>query len=785
MRVATSAVWGLLAALAVGTAQAAVPAKLPYYSVQLATAPDRAGALEQLKPWAAEPYIRAEQRSSGWQIRAGAWKVRADAEAALKRMTAAGARNARVLSMQTTVPWLLPDGSVAAAGTPFTPAVAAPGPAAAAPVAVAPAAPAPAPAAAPRAAEPQDQDLTELSLEELLDVQVTSMSKHAEPLRRAAGAVAVISGDEIRRSGARTIAQAMRLVPGLQVYRTNAQNYTITARGFTSDKLEVLLDGRSVYTPLSSSVFWDVLDTFRADIDRIEVIRGPGATLWGANAVNGVINIVTKRAADTQGTQTSFGAGVEEKAFAAFRSGERLGDSGYGRIYAKAFERDSSVQRDGSDTFDGQRHAETGFRTDWGLGAAQDLTVSGDFYYGRQTAKQLSANARGDDTEVTGANLLGRWTYRTSSDSEISAQAYYDGYHRLIPEVFDEKRDTGDLEIQHRFALAPGTSVTYGAGYRASHDETGGPPLAIIFNPRSRTLSTYSAFAQLQHDFDRGVELTVGSKYEHNTYTGDEVQPGVRVGWTLGENAFTWAALSRAVRLPNRLDEDIAIFCSPGLDVLLGCTLGTTVRIGNPDFKSEKVTALEWGLRWWTGSTTLELATFYNDYTDLRSTESTPPPIGSFANNIEAQSYGGEVSLTWAPLAWLSVRPFYSYLEIDAREVNGGDDTITPANLEGGSPRNSAGLQIGVAPVSSITMDAFLRYVDEIERQQVPDYTELNLRLGWKPLPALELALVGTDLLDDSHAEAGTAPSRTTPNPPPPATEIERAGWVQVTWSWQ
>ena len=640
-------------------------------------------------------------------------------------------------------------------------------------------------AAATEPTELAQQDFTQMSLQELLDVQVTSVSKHAEPLRNAAAAIAVVTGEDIRRTGVRTIAQALRLVPGVQVVRTNAQSYTVTSRGFSGDKLEVLLDGRSVYSPLTSTVFWDVLDTFLDDVDRIEVIRGPGATLWGANAVNGVINIVTRHSKDTTGVTVRAGGGQEERAYGAFRAGSKIGDSGTARVYAKALERDASTQRTGGDTFDGQRLALAGFRSDWTPAEAQELTISGDYYDGRQTARSLTGNTRADDTETSGANLLARWAYHASADSEMSVQAYYDGYHRVIPQVFDEKRDTGDLQFQHRFPLGTSSTLTYGAGYRATHDRTGGPPAAIIFSPESRTMTTYSAFLQGQVRLDEDIELTAGSKFEQNDSTGFEMQPGLRLGWALGEHAFTWSSVARAVRLPNRLDEDVAIFCSAPVQALLGCTAGSSVRIGNRNFESEKLLAREWGLRAWTGKgLSVDLTTFYNTYRDLRSTETTPPPIGSFANKLEATSYGAELALAWAPLDWLSVRPFYGYLELDLDPSNSTDTTTAP-NLEGAIPQHSAGLHLGLTPTANVGVDGFLRHVDRLPRQQVPAYTELNLRIGWKPLPSLELALVGADLLDSSHPEAGTNPSNQNPNPPPPATEIERAVWLDVTWNWE
>jgi len=643
-----------------------------------------------------------------------------------------------------------------------------------------------APAGAAARVEVAQQDLTQLSLQELLDVQVTSVSKHAEPLRHAAAAVTVITGEDMRRTGARTLAQALRLVPGLQVYRTNAFNYTVTSRGFSGDKLEVLLDGRSVYSPLTSTVFWDVLDTSLNDVDRIEVIRGPGGTLWGANAVNGVINIVTRPTKDTVGNTLRAGAGVEEQAYGSFRAGSAVGDSGHARFFAKAVERDASVQRTGEDSFDAQRLALAGFRSDWTPAPAQALTVSGGLYEGKEMSEDIGpAFARGGDTGVSGAHLLTHWTWQPAANSEVSVQAYYDGYHRDIPDVFEEDRDTGDLQLQHRFEWR-WLAMTYGGGYRASKDDTGGPPRALIFEPASRTLETSNAFVQGQVRLGKSGELTVGTKLEHNESTGTEVQPGIRLGWGLGEQLFTWASVARAVRLPNRLDEDVALFCQPPLDVVIGCTPGTTLRLGSRSIDSEKVIALEWGLRGWTGELlSFDLTTFYNRYTDLRTTETNPPPLGSFDNKLDATSVGAELAVTWTPLENLRVRPFYSFLRIDADPDSDSTDANTARNLEGGSPRHSAGLQVGYTPWPNVTMDGFLRHVGRIERQQVPAYTDLNLRIGWRLLPSLELALVGADLLDDSHAEAGTAPSNTNATPGPPAFEVERAVWVDVLWQWR
>ncbi len=629
-------------------------------------------------------------------------------------------------------------------------------------------------------------DLTELSLNELMAIEVISVSKRAEPLFQAAAAISVLSGDELRRSGVRTIAEAIRLAPGLQVRRTNAVSHTITARGFSGDKLEVLLDGRSVYTPLTSTVFWDVLDTYLPDIDRIEVIRGPGATLWGANAVNGVINIVTENTADTADIEVRSGGGNEERAFGIVRAGERLGKSGHMRLFAKAFERDGAAKPEGSDLRDGMRMQESGFRYDGAPTKKQSLTLSGQVYDAHENSTGPAPASNPTLTEASGGHLLGQWSYRTNGGGELGLQAYYDRYKRFIPEIYDETRDTADLSLQHKINLSPDQRLVWGSGARWSQDETGGPPNAIIFVPQDRNIHTYSAFVQDQIRLGEDGELTLGSKFEHNAFTGFEVQPGIRLGWTLTERLFTWGSVSRAVRTPNRLDHDVGIYCSAGLAGAGLCpTEGETLRIGNHEFESEKLLAYEWGLRFWRGRVfSLDLATFFNDYTDLRSTETSPPPFGSFQNQLAGQSFGGEVSVGWTPLEKLELRPFYAYLKLDLHAKPGSTDTRTANTTEGSSPQQSAGLRAAYNPWPDFTVDGFVRYVDRLPALAVPDYTELNLRLAWRPWPLFELALVGENLLDAQHPESGSAASASQPEPRA-GNELERSVFAEFRWTWR
>lgn len=618
------------------------------------------------------------------------------------------------------------------------------------------------------------EDLTELSLEELMAVEVVSVSKQAEPLQVAAGAVYVLTGEELASAGVRSIAEALRRVPGVQVARVDASQYAISARGFNAtaaDKLEVLLDGRSVYTPLFSGVFWDALDTPIADIDRIEVIRGPGATLWGANAVNGVINIVTRKARVDDGTLVELGGGNEMRASGLLRTSAAV-PGGAVRIYVKAFELDDSRLADGGDANDGHRQAQAGFRIDVGDDASVGWTLSGDVYDGRiRDNDVLSGAAIRESTR--GANLDSRLRW-PALGGRMELRSYLDVSDRDIPGLFTEHRETANLDLQHRIDAGRNEWI-WGAGVRHSRDRTGGPPNLIVFAPADRSLTTWNAFVQDKIAFADGrVKWTLGSKFEHNDFTGFEFQPGTRLGWEISEAWFTWAALSRAVRTPNRLDHDIAIFCPPPDGIPPFCGPGV-FPIGSPQFDSEKLTALEWGLRWTDAEHwSFDLALFVNRYDDLKSAESVPLPFGSTQNRAEADSAGGEVAVVWRPAPTLELRGSYSHLALDIRVDP--DSTDTQANeREDASPRHQATLSVDWQPAAAWRIAGLLRHVGELPAMQVPAYTELDLRIGWRLHPALELALVGENLLDRSHPEFG--------DPGPDRVEIERGLRLMLHWS--
>ena len=622
-------------------------------------------------------------------------------------------------------------------------------------------------------------DLTALSLNELLNIEVTSVSKRAQPLADSAAAVYVLTGEDIRRAGVHSLPEALRLVPGLEVAQADAHNYIITARGFNTffeDKLLVMIDGRSVYTPLFSGVFWDTPDTYLNDIDRIEVIRGPGAALWGANAVNGVINIITRSAADTKGLVAQASGGNAERVYGAARYGGSLGTGAALRLYAQGYSRANTLLPDGTNERDAMEQQQAGFRGDWSLPGSQALTVSGDAYTGRAQTPPLTATSPAQPaTTLSGGNVIGRWSGHSQAlfpgGSDWTLQAYYSNSARDYPAGYAESRNTWNVDFQNGFRLPGDQQFLYGLGYRNSHDNTAGPPDVLLFDPPRLTLQTGSAFVQDQIGLGRSLTLTLGSKFELDTFAGFQMQPSARLGWRVNDNSFTWASVSRAVRTPNRLDENAAIYCPPPAGFPGVCGPGL-LPVGNPHFRSEELIAYEWGLRLQPSSDlTLDLASFYNQYSKLRSEEATPPPFGSFENKINAHSYGGELSLAWRPVQHLDLRVFYDELHVAARTVDGSTDRTSVPSIDGSDPRHQAGLRLATQPFAHWEFDTELRYVDRLPAVRVPDYTEMGARLAYQPLNSLELALIGQNLLQDRHQEWGA-----------PGAELRRSLMLQLTW---
>ncbi|MES1166633.1 MAG: TonB-dependent receptor, partial [Pseudomonadota bacterium] len=496
-----------------------------------------------------------------------------------------------------------------------------------------------------------------MSLDELMDLQVTSVSKRPEKLLDAAAAITLITSEDIRRSGANSIPQALRLAPNLAVAQKNSHAWGISARGFNTElanKLLVLIDGRAVYTPLYSGVFWERQDYILADLDRIEVISGPGGTLWGANAVNGVINITSKSARDTQGFLAEAGGGSELQGFAEARYGGKIAPDVYFRIYGKYSARDGAALANGADAKDDWQNTQGGFRLDAITAARDTITVQGDIYDSRQ---ELLSGSTG---KQSGRNLLGRWSRTGPDESATSLQVYYDRTHLASPTAafvaasgailapagtLVDDLDTYDVDFQHTFQAGRRHHLVWGLGYRFTHDEVGNAP-ALGFLPPQLDQSLFSGFAQDKIDLTGNLALTLGTKIEHNDYTGFEWEPGVRLQWNASAQQSLWAAVSRAVRMPSRIDRDLSQAVPPYFVLLAG----------GRDFQSETVVAYELGYRaQLTPALAASVSTFYNEYSDVRSTSLTPVAVFPlfFANNVEGETHGLELNFTYqATSAW-------------------------------------------------------------------------------------------------------------------------------------
>jgi iron complex outermembrane receptor protein len=558
----------------------------------------------------------------------------------------------------------------------------------------------------------------------------------------------------------------LRLASNLEVAQVDSRQWAISARGFnntTANKLLVLVDGRTVYTPLFSGVFWDVQDTLLEDIDRIEVISGPGATLWGANAVNGVINVITRSSKDTQGLLLSGGGGTELRGFGGARYGGTLSSNLHYRVYGKYFDRDSTVLPNGQDATNDWRVGQGGFRLDWDASQASVLTLQGDFYDGR--IAQPSTNG---DISVGGGNVIGRWSHTISEDSDFKLQLYYDRTHRNIPGTFAEDLDTYDVDFQHRFALGEWNNIVWGLGYRLIEDDVGNTP-ALAFLPARLSRQWFSGFAQDEIALvqDR-LHLTLGTKIEHNDYTGFEYQPSGRVAWKLTQRQIAWGAISRAVRTPSRIDNDFFVPGSPPFTLLQGGT----------NFVSEELLAYELGYRIQPHQRlSLSVAAYYSDYDNLRSVERVNPTNAFplvIGNGQKGQSYGAELTADYQVTDWWRLRAGYTELQIHVRSKPGSTDT-SKGSGESHDPNHQFFLRSSVDLPCHLEFDTAFRYVTHIANQRVPSYGELDLRLAWRPIPKLEFAIVGQNLLHDQHAEFGTMAAR---------QEIERSVYGKITYWW-
>ena len=607
-------------------------------------------------------------------------------------------------------------------------------------------------------------DLSDLSLEQLSNIEVTSVSKRPESIAEAPSSIYVITASDIRRSGAASLPEALRLAPNLQVARVDARNYAVTARGFNNpfeNKLLVLIDGRIVYSPLFSGVYWDAQDVVMEDVERIEVISGPGATLWGANAVNGVINIITASAGVTQGVLATTTFGGDQHTSTA-RYGGALGAAGYFRVYAKHASTDSTENASGAQTLTGFDRDQAGFRTDFG-NSAQNLTVQGDAYHGNLEQRGTR------DIRIGGQNLLSRMNYTLANGSLLSVLAYWDQTRRDQPGAFVERLDTLHLQAQHA-VTAGAHSIVWGGSYRQAQDRVVNGP-AFAFLPGRLDMHWGDLFVQDEITLRDDLRFTAGLKLESNNYTGAEYLPTLRMAWTPEPGTLLWSSLARTVRAPSRIDRD---FYSP-----------TTPRVvngvpqyafaGGADFQSEVANVLELGYRGQFGTTLSGSATvFASDYANLRTLEPNPNGTGAvFLNRANGRTHGIEMWGAWQALPSWRLSAGLVAQRVDTGLEPGSRDASGTTGLATADPEHYASLRSSWDIARGHELDVMLRWVGSLPRPAVPAYTAVDLRYGWKLGRNLELALIGRNLLDPRHGEFGAAPGR---------SEYERALMVKLVW---
>jgi len=593
-------------------------------------------------------------------------------------------------------------------------------------------------------------NLTRLSIEELSNMEISSVSRRAEPVSTAPSAIYVITPDEIRQFGARTIPEALRLAPNLLVGRTDSVAYAISARGFNtpeaSNKLLALMDGRSLYSPLHSGVFWENQDTVLDDIERIEVISGPGGTLWGANAVNGVINIISKSSRDTQGAFVRVGGGNIDRGGAA-RYGGRVNDALTYRTYVKAYRTGNALTSAGASARDSLTKVQGGFRADWSAGA-DEITVQGDIYNGDSDYA---------DADLKGGNAIVSWT-RTFDGSQLKAKAYYDQTIRMSPGIYD-RVDSYDAELQHNFALGAANNVVWGAGYRRNTETFENPGPFIFANP-TRTLEHANIYVQDTYTITPTLRLIAGVKAERNEFTGWEIMPSGRVAWQPAEHAFFWAAISRSVRTPNRIDRELE-----ALPLLIPAT----------NFSSEELLAYELGYRGrLSPDMTLSISTYYNVYNDIRTTGASAnggPPL-SLQNGRSGQVYGIEAWATYRLSDRWRLDAGLNALKKRTRVALGQVDLIPNQHI-GNDPDLQAAIRSTLFITAELDVSTSVRFVDELPSPLVPSYTELDARIAWRALPNVEISVSGTNLLDSAHPEVGDAASR---------RQVRRSFFGTVRW---
>jgi iron complex outermembrane recepter protein len=601
------------------------------------------------------------------------------------------------------------------------------------------------------------EKLRDFSLEDLANLTVTSVSKRDEPLAEAASSIYVITHDDIARSGATSVPEILRLAPNLQVTQTSASGYVITARGFNgnpgaqsfSNKLLVLIDGRSVYTPLFSGVYWDMQDVLPQDIERIEVISGPGATLWGANAVNGVINIITRSTTQTQGGLLDVSGGNQDRQL-GLRYGGKVSENLTWRVYAHAVADDQESTAAGGKADDGWSRVQGGFRMDWAARSGDMVTFQGDAYRGSES------QAGAGDEDISGQNLTAHWSHATAAGGELQVEAYYDHAERATEDGGGKFYvDTFNIDAQDSFTLGDRNQIVVGGGGRTSRYRIEGTP-TLFFTPASGDLNLADVFAQDTITLSPTVRLTAGLKVEADPYVKAEPLPDLRLAWT-PNGAFTlWGAVSMAVRSPTPFDRDVVEKITPTAAAQL---------IGDADFQHEKLTAYEIGARFHPASiASFSISAFYNDYDQLRTIELSPgntlPLV--WGNLLEGTTYGLEAWGEVRVQSWWRLSGGFSTLHEDLR-FKPGSVELLGLQQDGLDPKFQGSLKSSMELGRSFTLDGDLRYVGALPNDVVPAYVEMNSRLGWNLTDRLQISVSGRNLLHARHVEypGGDAIQRT------------------------
>jgi iron complex outermembrane receptor protein len=644
------------------------------------------------------------------------------------------------------------------------------------------------------AQSPLPPDLTNATLEDLLNTQVTSVSKKDQALFKAGAAIFVISRDDIRRSGATNIPDLLRMVPGVDVASVDANTWAISIRGFNtrySDKVLVLIDGRSVYTPSFSGVYWDQQDVPLEDIERIEVIRGPGGTVWGANAMNGVINIITKSSKETLGGLVTAGTGTEESANGLIQYGGQIGDAGTYRAFGKYTNTESSVLTNGDNGADAWHNFHGGFRSDWKLSPSDSLTVQGDLYQSSagQTLTTVLQNQLptiatfNDRISVDSGNLLGRWTHTLANGSDFALQVYYDRFNR-VDEAIDETLSTVDIDFQHHFKFGERQDIVWGGGFRRFSDAlTSG--YDVTFMPPQQSDNLYSVFFQDEITLTKSLSVTVGSKWEHNPYSKFDWEPSAQLVWAPTDHQAIWLSASKAVRQPSRMDS--AINYDITTIPLDGNSFGVLTLLGNPKTQAEQLRDFEAGYRVQGGTRlSIDIAAFRSYYSNLETSEpgnpffvETPGPphyvFPLYVNNLaSARDFGGEIFANWDVTSRWRISPGMSLLRMNVIKNPTSQDSTVQASA-GDSPQHQFQIRSFVKLSRDVDWDTSVFFVGMLADAGIPAYTRLDTRVGWRISKSVELSLVGQNLLTPHHFEFSDAFEVN-------HTQTERSALMKVTW---